>query len=603
MHASAKFKKLLAIAYERMMNNGAVEDGYLKAIVFPIFKKGNRNEVQNYRGVSFMNVVVKIFAGVLKNRLTLWEQKYKILNEFQAGFRKGYSTNDNIFNLTNIIQIKTADKGKVYCFFVDFRAAFDSIDRQALFYKLHMLGVSTKFLRILRALYEGTSAAVWDGECISDWFQTTMGVKQGCILSPDLFAFFLNDLHDSLECGGICIEEILIRVLLYADDLVIMSDNAKALQSMIEKFSLYCKKWNLVVNLDKSKIVIFRKGGGRRSKNENWFIDGREIEIVAKYKYLGMILTPGLSWRDNFCDRVKTAKVSINSSWKSFLHDPAISFSAKYELFKAVARTIVGYGAQVWGYEPHEEVEKFQRYFIKRVLGLPERSPNYMIKIEAGIDNMFIYTLKCHMDYILQVLYVYEDHRLPKKIARIMINNNVGWFSEWMKISQEYGVNIDLEADNLRSMRVKSRELLGRIAEDKVGEARSRALASSCILYRQLNFNLSTRYITKYISTRKIRWIFKARGGLIGLNASMWREGERRLCSMCNLREEENVMHFLGICPILSEWRRKFFNSSILSQAECIDILNGVGNTWDNLYKYLVAAWKYRECLIAEFNT
>lgn len=603
VHATIRFKEMLVAVYNKIMTEGIVEDSYLKSLIFPIFKKGNRNEVQNYRGISFMNVVVKIFVGVLKNRLTEWEQKGKILNEYQAGFRKGYSTNDNIFNLVSIIRIKMEERKKVYCFFVDFRAAFDRVDRRALFYKLHMIGISTKFLRVLKALYEDTKAAVWDGESISDWFRTSWGVKQGCILSPDLFAFMLNDLHDNLASGGVKIDEILIRILLYADDLVIMAEDSAELQAMINNFSSYCMKWNLIVNMDKSKIMIFRKGGGRRSRDEKWVLDGREIEVVNKYKYLGIILTPGLAMKENLADRVKMAKASINSAWKSFLNNREISFYPKYQLFKAVARSIVCYGAQVWGYEAYEELEKFQRYFIKRVLGLPDRTPNYMIRIESGLDNMFAFTFKCHMEYITKVFHVYEDDRLPKMLAKIVLRKNIGWAAEWGKFADDFRINIGEVWNNAGNMRIKAREILARLGETKKIEAITKALESSHHVYPLLNYDTSTTYFTKFTNPTKVRWIFKARGGLIGLNASIWRKNERRLCTMCNMREVEDIIHFLGRCPVLGSWRRKYFNEPRISQIKCIDILNGKDNAWDNLYSYLVEAWWYRQTLILEYNT
>lgn len=602
VNASAMFKEKMVLVYNKIMEEGAVEDGYLKSIIFPVFKKGNRNEVQNYRGISFMNVVAKIFVGVLKNRLALWEHEAKILNEYQAGFRKGYSTNDNIFNLVNIIQIKMNDNRKVYCFFVDFRAAFDSVDRGTLFYKLHLMGVSTKFLRVLRAMYEGTRAAAWDGEHISEWFQTSMGVKQGCILSPDLFAFLINDLYDNLGNGGVRIEELLIKILLYADDLVIMAEDIAALQEMINKFASYCKKWNLVVNLDKSKIMIFKKGG-RRSREERWWLDGVEIEIVNKYKYLGTLLTPKLAMRENILERVKLAKYSINSTWKWFLTNTEIAFYPKYELFKAVCRSIVCYGSQVWGYEQYEELEKFQRYFIRLVLGLPERTPKYMIRLETGLDNMFAYTLKCHMEYMIKILHVYGDDRLPKILAKIALRKKVGWVRNWEKIARKCSIDVSNIWSSQNTMRTKGREILARLGEQNKSEALVNASQSSYYIYRQLNYDTSTKYVTKFQNPRKVRWIFKARGGLIGLNSSIWREGERQLCTLCNTRKIEDIVHFLGVCPILSYWRIKYFKVPELSLVQCLNILNGVDNSWNNLHLYLVDAWRYRLILINEYNT
>lgn len=149
------------------------------------------------------------------NRLTQWVQNKKVLSEFQAGFRKEYSTVDQIFSLINIAESYKKTDGKLYAFFVDFRAAFDPISREALFYKLYRIGVTRA--RLLRAMYDNNLAYVWDGDSISDEFSTSMGVKQGCILSALLFILFINDVIDTVR-GGIEFGQAVIRALMYADD-------------------------------------------------------------------------------------------------------------------------------------------------------------------------------------------------------------------------------------------------------------------------------------------------------------------------------------------------------------------------------------------------
>lgn len=90
-----------------------------------------------------MNCIAKIIMGVINKRLSVWAEKHQVLTEYQAGFRKQYSTIDNIYNLSAIVHLKFHQKKKVYAFFVDFKAAFDKVSRSLLFYKLHEMGIST----------------------------------------------------------------------------------------------------------------------------------------------------------------------------------------------------------------------------------------------------------------------------------------------------------------------------------------------------------------------------------------------------------------------------------------------------------------------------
>jgi len=191
-YATPQFKASLVSAFNKFLGSETVPKSFQKAIIFPIFKKGDPKVTSNYRGISFQNALAKVFSALLLERLKNWVKNYNILTELQAAFRKGYSKVDNIFSLTSIARSYIDSGKKLYAFFVDFKAAFDSIDRRALTYKLSNIGISTTFLNVLQSLYTDNLAAVWDGEQLSERFTTEAGVKQECLLSPLLFSLFLT---------------------------------------------------------------------------------------------------------------------------------------------------------------------------------------------------------------------------------------------------------------------------------------------------------------------------------------------------------------------------------------------------------------------------
>lgn len=143
-------------------------------------------------------------------------------------------------------------------------------------------------------------------------------------------------------------------MLLYANDVVFLADNKTVLQLRINRLSLYCKKWNLIVNLDKSKILIFNKHG-RTSREEKWHYNG--IEIVKEYKYLGIILTSNLSWRTYFEEKLRVLKYVVMSNWNRMFRNKSIKLSIKHQFFKTCCQSIVCYGAQIWGSEKINDVE------------------------------------------------------------------------------------------------------------------------------------------------------------------------------------------------------------------------------------------------------
>ena len=159
------------------------------SVIIPLHKKGDANSPQNSSGLSLLDSIYKIFTGLLLNRLNEWVNQHNINNEFQAGFRKGYSTIDNIFNMSSIVHLNF-NKENLYLF-VDFSAAFDMIPRNSLFYKLCTEGLSRKMIVLLQKLYQNTNSQVWDGCSLSDLFEVDQGVS-----------LYLNDLNDFLP-GGI----------------------------------------------------------------------------------------------------------------------------------------------------------------------------------------------------------------------------------------------------------------------------------------------------------------------------------------------------------------------------------------------------------------
>lgn len=327
-------------------------------------------------------------------------------------------------------------------------------------------------------------------------------------------------------------------------------------------------------------------------------MNGENIEIVSQYKYLGVVFTRKLSMQNHLQERQNTAKCSINSTWSSLLSKRDISIDTKLKIFDACSRSILCYGAQVWGYREFEVVEKLQRYFIKKLLGLPENTPNYMLLLETGLSKIFIYTMKLHMNYVLKCLNL-PDGRLTKILARKIIDKKIFWFTEWERWLEL--LNLPLDTTNHHSMKLQVQNLLAQIQEYSFRNLRD--IARQGVhhdLYDQLSYEAPLKYFSKERDIYSIRRIFRARGGLLHLNTRPWAGSASMLCSLCNLKEPEDLCHFMGICPILKNYRKKFFGVQLLNKDEIIDILNG--KDWNSLQNYLKSAYAYRLSLVSEYN-
>ena len=257
----------LELLFNRILDTGVYPQGWSEAILCPLHKQGPTNNVENYRGISLLSVISKVFTKILNQRFIKWAESNNKQHEEQAGYRKMYSTIDQIFNLYAITQkYLSKRKGRMYVLFVDFSKAFDSIPHALLWYKMIKSDVHGKVLNVLYSMYEQLKSCVRTPEGLSEYFDCEVGTRQGCMLSPFLFAFYIGELVDQMKaegCQGIYVNEDApnIFMLMYADDIATCADSVHRLQYMIDRLVVYCKKWGLRVNLLTTKIMVFRRGG------------------------------------------------------------------------------------------------------------------------------------------------------------------------------------------------------------------------------------------------------------------------------------------------------------------------------------------------------
>ena len=190
---------LLKLFNSILIQNGKTPDWY-KSILILIHKKGSKTEPLNYRGISLLSCVSKLFTAILNKRLMNYVEENNILSKSQLGFVPGNRTSDAHIILHNIIQEYCHKKGKkVYSCFVDFSKAFDNISREILFEKLLKHGITGNFYNVLKNMYFNDQTKIKVGDHLTETIFPNQGVRQGCILSPLLFNIYLADLPQRLE--------------------------------------------------------------------------------------------------------------------------------------------------------------------------------------------------------------------------------------------------------------------------------------------------------------------------------------------------------------------------------------------------------------------
>ena len=277
--------------FNAILSSGVFPKQWSEGTIVPLFKKNDPNDVNNYRGITLVSCFSKLFTGVLNNRLSNWAENNNILSDSQFGFRKGCSTTDAIFVLNAIIQKVLKEKGRLFCAFVDLKKAFDSVYLNGLWFKLYKLGINAKMLRIIKDMYNEVKVCVKGCNSYSDFFECALGLKQGEVISPILFSFFVEDLELFLQDdqnSGLSLDAVTFILMLFADDMVVLGKDKDDLQRSLNLLEKYCDKWGLTVNTEKTKIMVFRNKGGLRN-NEIWTYKGMPLEVVNDFNYLGTV--------------------------------------------------------------------------------------------------------------------------------------------------------------------------------------------------------------------------------------------------------------------------------------------------------------------------
>lgn len=209
---------------------------------------------------------------MLAERLSKEVEGKRILPETQAGFRKGRGTTDNIVILNHLVDRELNGIGeKMNAFFVDLKTAFDRVDRRVLWKVMEERGIRKGLTERVKQVYKETRNKIKVEDRESSPFWTTKGVRQSCPLNPLLFLIFISDLEEEMArglVGGMRIGQGRIWTLAYADDVVLLARKEEALEEMIKRLERYLEKKKLLLNVEKSKIMRFRRGGGAaREKN------------------------------------------------------------------------------------------------------------------------------------------------------------------------------------------------------------------------------------------------------------------------------------------------------------------------------------------------
>ena len=350
----------LVFLFNTSLETSQFPDSWKIARVSPIFKDGDKTEKSNYRPISVLPVVSRLFEKLVFNQLYQYLNDNCFINSNQSGFRELHSTVTCLLKNTNDLYSGMDTGNLAGMVFVDLKKAFDTVDHQILCGKLESYGVLHREL-------------AWFGSYLSNRVQycrvngvdsqienINIGVPQGSCLGPLLFLAYINDLPRAIKNS---------TTSMYADDTSLcfqskdLSRVNEALNEDLSRLDAWLISNKLSLNVAKTKSMLVstkakRKALNKSNQNLQVNINGTELEVVSKIKLLGVLLDNSLDWKE----QVQAVSLKVSRGLGILKHSKKfLPFSALTSLYTSIVEPHFQYCCSVWGCAGTTEINRLQK--------------------------------------------------------------------------------------------------------------------------------------------------------------------------------------------------------------------------------------------------
>ncbi|KAL4233948.1 hypothetical protein ACF0H5_005603 [Mactra antiquata] len=464
-------------------------------------------------------------------------------------------------------------KTKLFCAFVDFKKAFDSVWRAGLWAKLFKYNVNGKLFSIIKNLYENVKSCLLINNTKSDFFQCSRGVRQGENLSPILFSLYLNDLEHYMLSNNVTSVNIAdhdldiylkLIVLLYADDTVIFANTECDLISSLDIFIDYCKTWKLDINVAKTKILVF---GDRPSRIRHIASQNYVFEVVDTFIYLGVLFSKNRKFSKAKEYAVAQSRKALFSLYVK-LRNLDLPLDCVLKLFDNTVVPVLLYACEIWGYGDLSSIEKVQTDFLKYILHVKKSTPHIMLYGDLGRFPLDITIKKRIIGYWYKL--THNQYLLSSNLYRVVhndfsVNNKIyPWLSNVKKIFDECGLSYIWQGQYFQGSKHELLNLLEISLKDQYRQSWSNAIFESakCLNYRtyktehtleKFYTELPNQFLQPFINFRLCNnYLPVEKGRWIGLDRN------DRKCFLCNLNDIGDEFHYILQCKFFKNERHKF---------------------------------------------
>ena len=332
---------VISFLINESFRTGVYPDCLKLAKVTPIHKGGDKNKPGNYRPISILSNINKIFEKVFYSRLISFLNKNNVINDTQFGFRHGYSTTMAVAEFYERL-LKSNDKGEMTCaVLLDLSKAFDSVNREILMYKLAAYGIRGNAWNLMNSYLENRSQFVCAEGVQSNSTNVGVGVPQGSVLGPLLFILHINDMQSATN----------MNVLNFADDTLLYmhfkhtNHIEDTVNAELEKINKWMQTNKLKINVSKTKFMLF-SSNHHYSNIKLTIGTSLELEQVKEYKYLGLIIDSKLTWKSHvqYLRNKLSRNLGVLFKSRHYLNKKSLQL-----LFNSLFSSHISYGILCWG--------------------------------------------------------------------------------------------------------------------------------------------------------------------------------------------------------------------------------------------------------------
>ena len=441
--APESFIHLLTKLFNLVKSCGRVPRTWKRGRVVLIHKKNSASDIYNYRPLTVIPCLSATYSKALNARMTQVVEAHGLLGEVQNGFRKDRSSIDCAFTLNSILWKTIAKKKNVSLAFLDLTKAYDSVNRDTLWNKLAEMGFGGQFLESLKSLYKGDFVTCEANGITSKPVYLGRGLRQGCSLSPILFALYVSDMSRDLHGSnlGVLLHKVCVSSLFFADDILLVARDADGMRILLGIVQHHCMVLDMKLSVSKSKVMS--------TVQDVWELFGGEevigaLEKVLQFKYLGIETT--LSPSKSTVAMTKRASNLANNYRKNCIaiaKDGPDIIDLALALWLNVAMPSILYGCEVVPFSQTiiNEIERHQSAVGKFNLGLPSNAPNISTTTILGVKPFKELLYSAQLRYLVKLFK--QDARRWSKDAFID-HLEGGWPSPYIKYMGEVRFELGL---------------------------------------------------------------------------------------------------------------------------------------------------------------